>query len=355
MDRNGIVACYFLYYTAFVYGQHTLKFTVEQERPMIKTRVIPILLGTILVVLVGILVSGPAQLSPASEIASIRPSDKLAQILDRGTLVIPTDLAYPLQSDLLEGARRTGGTRCTPDQYTVGELGGFDIEVAVEIAGRLGVEACFVGAAWEAVTAGNWPEQWDISIGSMAITARRTEILYFTQPYYATPAIFFIHQDNTTYTRPADLSGQNIGVCRGCTYQAYLEGSLAIPGQSIDFVVDRPAIIPYETDTMAIHDLTVGDGLQLNAVLTAQSTGQAWTAVGQPLKPLGRPVFIEYLAAAVDRDGSPNPLPLVRQVSQIIQEMHQDGTLRHLSQKYYGEDLTAAAAQFNLETLGQFR
>ena len=68
----------------------------------------------------------------------------------------------------------------------------------------------------------------------------------------------------------------------------------------------------------------------------------------------GEPVFVEYLGAAVDKNQHRDPIPLVKRVSEIIQEMHRDGTLRQLSQKYYGTDLTAAAAQFKLETLEQF-
>jgi len=279
--------------------------------------------------------------------------DKLSEVLQRGTLIVSTDPAYPLQSDLLEGARRAALSKCSTDQYTVAELGGFDIDVAVEIATRLGVEACFVTPEWETVVGGGWGNRWDISIGSMAITQERLAVLYFTQPYYTTPAVFFVHRDNDTYRRPSDLTGKTIGVCQSCSYEAYLDGSLRVPGQPLEFVVEDAIITGYGTDAMALHDLTLGDGTTLDAVLTAQSTGQAWISVGQPLKQVGGPVFVEYLAAAVDKNAAGDPIPLVDRVSQIIEAMHQDGTLRTLSQKYYGQDLTGAAARFDLETLKQ--
>jgi polar amino acid transport system substrate-binding protein len=281
-------------------------------------------------------------------------SDKLAVVLQRGTLIVSTDPAYPLQSDLIEGARRAAPTNCTSDQYTAAELGGFDIEVAVEVATRLGVEACFVTPAWESVVSGHWADQWDISVGSIAITPERMGNLYFTQPYYTTPAAFFVHQENSTYRQLSDLSDKSIGVCGGCTYESYLDSSLNLPGQAIDVVVENPAITSYATDSMALNDLTMGDGMLLDAVLTAQPTGQAWISVGKPLKQVGEPVFIEYLAAAVDKYHRADPIPLVKRVSDIVQEMHRDGTLGQLSQKYYRTDLTAAAAQFKLETLEQF-
>ncbi len=75
--------------------------------------------------------------------------DKLAEVLARGTLIVSTDPAYPPQSELVEGAQRLPNTKCASDQHTTGELQGFDIEVAKEVARRLGVEACFVTPNWD--------------------------------------------------------------------------------------------------------------------------------------------------------------------------------------------------------------
>ncbi len=319
------------------------------------------LIGSVIAIMALIilvmLVFGEWSFSPEPELApetTMPQPDKLAEILERGALIVATDPAYPPQSDLIEGAKRSGLTKCGSDQYTATQFRGFDIAVAMQIAERLGVEACFVTPTWPEVTGGSWSDRWDISLGSMAITPERMKVLYFTQPYYATPATFFVHQDNTTFTQPGDLSGKQVGVCGGCTYEAYLDGSLNLPGQTINFVVDNAIIIDYATDTMALHDLTVGDGLQLDAVLTAQPNGLGLIEIGQPLKQLGEPVFYEYLAAAVDKNHRADSAPLVKRVSAIIQAMHADGTLRKLSQTHFETDLTSQAASFNLEDLRQF-
>ena len=47
---------------------------------------------------------------------------------------------------------------------------GFDVEVAEEVASRLGVEIEFVTPDWDMITGGNWGGRWDVSIGSMTIT-----------------------------------------------------------------------------------------------------------------------------------------------------------------------------------------
>lgn len=281
-------------------------------------------------------------------------TDKLAEILARGTLVVSSDPAYPPQSSLVEGGKRAATTKCTSDQHTASELTGFDIDSAVAIANKLGVETCFVTPDWTLITAGNWSNRWDISIGSMTITPERMTKLYFTQPYYTTPAAFFVFKDNTTYTQPSDLSGKKVGACSGCTYEFYLDGSLQIPGENINFVVKNVQFTGYGTDLDAIQDLSLGDGVRLDAVLTAQPTGAGAIKDGLPIKQLGEPVYFEYLAGAVDKASTPDPVPFLKKVSEVIQGLNTDGTLLTLSQKYYGIDLTTAAASFDLAALNQW-
>lgn len=281
-------------------------------------------------------------------------NSKLDEVMNRGILIISTDPAYPPQSELVEGGSRAAETQCAGDQHTASELTGFDVETAVAIAEKMGLEPCFVTPDWTLITGGSWSDRWDISIGSMTITPGRMENLYFTQPYYTTPAAFFVHQDNTSFSQPSDLSGQTIGACTGCTYDFYLDKSLEIPGEDINFVVDNPEFMGYETDLNALQDLALGDGVRLDAVMTAQPTGQGAIDDGLPLKQLGDPVYFEYLAGAIDKQHSTDPAPLVEKVSEVINELHQDGTLLALSQKYYGLDLTSAAADFDWSQLNQF-
>jgi polar amino acid transport system substrate-binding protein len=304
-----------------------------------------------LLVIIFVLLIGCGGVEPSPE--PTPADDLLAKISARGTLVVATDPAYPPQSGLVPGAQRAPDTACASNEFTADELTGFDVDTAVEIARRLGVEPCFVTPPWTQLTAGNWDDRWDISVGSMAITPERMEVLYFTQPYYATPAALFVHQDNTTFSQPSDLSGKRVGGCTDCTYEAYLQGTLVIPGLEIDFVIKDPVIVGYDVDLPALQDLAVGDGVRLDGVLVAQPTGLQAIVDGLPLKQLGDPVFFEYLATAVDKKSSQDPTSFVREVSAHIQQMHSDGTLLELSEKYYGEDFTTAASQFDIDSLDQ--
>jgi polar amino acid transport system substrate-binding protein len=253
----------------------------------------------------------------------------LADVMERGTLRVSTDPAYPPQSFLNEQ----------------GEMEGFDIDVATEIANRLGVEVAWETPAWDTIIAGNWAGRWDLSVGSMTVTPEREEVLHFTPAYYYTPAAVAVHDDNSTVSDlESDLDGKRIGVCGGCTYEFYLDGSLEIPGEEIDFVIDDAEIKPYDTDSSAIQDLALGDGVRLDAAISALPTLQEAEKKGKPIKIVGDPVFYEPLAAAVDREAPSDPQPFVDRISEIIHEMHADGTLSELSMKWYGVDLTKKAS-----------
>ena len=251
----------------------------------------------------------------------------LKEVCDKGTLTVSTDPAYPPQSSL------------DPKTNT---YKGFDIDVATEIAHRLGVDIAWETPSWDVLTAGGWNDRWQMSVGSMTPTNARQKVLDFTQPYYYTPAVVVVNKDNTSITDiSTDLDGKKIGVCSGCTYDQFLQKTLEIKGFTFDFVIDDADIHGYDTDTTALQDLALGDGTRLDAVITSLTTAQGYADAGNPVKIVGDPVFYEPLAVAFDKSSQADPTSLVQAVDKIVGEMHDDGTLTELSKKWYdGVDLT---------------
>ena len=188
----------------------------------------------------------------------------------------------------------------------------------------------------------------------MAITRDRTNTLYFTQPYITGTAVVFVHSANQVFSVPADLSGKKIGVCAGCAYEAYLKGSLEIPGETITFPIKNAAIFAYDTDTSALADLALGDGVQLDAVITDPDTGQAAIASGLPIRQLEGNLYYDYDAIAIDKKSNKDPQSLANRITELIQQMHKDGTLLKLSEQVYHGDFTTRASQYDLTTLMQF-
>jgi polar amino acid transport system substrate-binding protein len=236
---------------------------------------------------------------------------------------VATDPQYPPQSSLNE---------------ETGEWEGFDIDVATEIANRMGVEVEFITPGWEQIIAGNWQDRWDVSVGSMTVTPERDEVLHFATPYYYTPAAVAVREeDAATMTDVAtDFDGATIGVCGGCTYEFYLDGSLNIPGEEIEFVIDDAEVATYNTDVPAIKDLEVG---RLDAAISSLTTLQGAQEGGSAIEIVGN-VFYEPLSVAVDRSAELDPTSFVEELDRIVQEMHSDGTLGALSEEWFGQDLS---------------
>jgi polar amino acid transport system substrate-binding protein len=259
--------------------------------------------------------------------------DLLSSIEDKGVLTVSTDPAYPPQSEL---------------NKDTGQYEGFDIDVATEIAKRLDVDIAWETPAWETIISGNWAGRWDISVGSMTITPERAKVLNFTPPYYFTPAAYAVHEDNTTITDVSGLNGKKIGACGGCTYDLYLQNKLNIAKDEagvpvkIESVVTNPEIKTYDTDSTAIQDLSLGDGRRLDAVVSALPTLEAAIDAGSPIKVVPPDLYYEPLSVAIDKSSQLDPTSLVERISEIIEEMHADGTMVELSEKWYGTDLTVA-------------
>jgi polar amino acid transport system substrate-binding protein len=262
--------------------------------------------------------------SPGGTTSGAGAQTMLQRVLASGKLRVSTDPAYPPQSSYNE---------------KTGKWEGFDIDVADEIAKRLGVTTDWKTPSWDVITAGKWNNRWDLSVGSMTITKERAQVLDFTEPYYYTPAGLAVQQ-GSAYTSLDQLAGKTIGVCGACTYQFYLERKLDIPGYSFNYVVPKNITIKtYDTDSTAIQDLTVG---RIDAAMSAEPTLQGAIDAGDPIRLVGGPFFYEPLAAAVDKSAPGDPAAFTKKVSEIIQQMHDDGTLTRLSMKWYKTDLTVA-------------
>jgi len=115
--------------------------------------------------------------------------DLLSAIKARGYILVSTDPNYEPQSFLNTEGKRPSDTKCPGDTLTTAEMQGFDVDVAKAVGEALAVETCFATPSWDSITAGNWADKWDVSIGSMTVTVDRQKILDFSIPYYYTPAV----------------------------------------------------------------------------------------------------------------------------------------------------------------------
>jgi ABC-type amino acid transport substrate-binding protein len=299
------------------------------------------------ILIVMVAACGGTSASPSS---SANPTtDKLAQILARGTLVGYAELDYPPQSIRVDGGVRANPTKCLANQLTGPEVTGFDIDTHKLVAEALGMEPCFVSPQFSEVTAGRWGDRWDIAYASGAINGGRMEVLWMTQPYYYIPQVFLVPQDSPAHVS-ADLDGKTIGTCTSCTVEAYLQGTLVIPGVELVQKVKDPVLAGYETEFPGIDDLAAG---RIDAFLVAEPVAKQAMAEGRALRILEEPAFSMYPSGFVDKNSGLSVKAFFDRVNEIIQAAHADGRMKALSMEWFETDYTTPAGEFVLSALEQ--
>lgn len=219
-------------------------------------------------------------------------------------------------------------------------MDGFDVNVAQEIAKRLGVEIEFVTPEWAVITAGSWNGRWDMSVGSMTPTSDRAKVLSFPAVYYYTPAVLVVHNDSKAQSA-ADLNDKKLGACASCTFELYLQHDLTIDAEgapAFTYDITPASILSLPNAAAVMNDLRLGDGVRVDGLVDALPAVNGAIEAGYPFRVVGEPLFYEPLAIALEKGDA----ELDAKIAAIVDEMKADGALTALSTKWYGEDYTTA-------------
>lgn len=252
--------------------------------------------------------------------------ENLNRVLDKKELVVATSGNWPPQAFLNEN----------------NEMDGFDVDVAKAVGERLNVKVSFVTPDWSVITSGKWHGRWDMSVGSMTPTKPRAKVLNFPAIYYYSPYVFAVHKESMLDKR-TDLNGKIIGLESATTSEDYINRKLVIDAQDVPpFVYDvTPGEVKsYSSSTAPLDDLRLGDGVRVDAILSAQQSIEAAIKNGYPIKLLNDlPAFYEPAAIAISIGDS----EFSQRISEIVEELQSDGTIESLSMKWYGVDYSRSA------------
>jgi polar amino acid transport system substrate-binding protein len=215
-----------------------------------------------------------------------------------------------------------------------GAITGFDIDIAQEIAARLGVTLKIVTPGWNAIMAGHWQGQWDIAMGAIEPTAEHGAVLEFAAIYADAPAVILVH-NGTSIAGIADLKGGRIGVEAGSVYEAYLRGENATPGSALHDAV----IIAYEVEPFGIDDLARKEDSAIDAMVVSLLTAHDAIGIGKPVAIAGPPLFHRPFVIAADK-GDPE---FAARIAEAVEAMRADGTLTRLSVQDLGVDTAPPA------------
>jgi len=205
-----------------------------------------------------------------------------------------------------------------------GDVIGFDVDVAEEIATRLGMDMEYVTTSWDGIIEGLRAKRYDAILGSMAITDEREERVDFSVPYYYSGAQLFVLKDGKYQTTDDIDSSMVAGLVTGTTFE-----------QDAKTLGVRAKL--YEDDNQTLLELINGrnDGVITDRVVGLNAVSQL--KGGEKVTALGSVLRTERMGIAFHEDAD----DLREKVDEVLLEMHKDGTLAEISAKWFnGEDIT---------------
>ena len=252
--------------------------------------------------------SSAAASGAASSAASTGAADQLAAIQTNGKLVVA-----------LEGAWQPWSYHDESDT-----LVGYDVEVSRAIAEKLGVEPEYVESDWDSLFAGLDAGRYDMVCNGVEVTEERAKTYAFTTPYGYIHTALAVRKDNTDITSFEDLKGKTTANSLASTYMELAE-SYGATVQGIDTLEETIQLLTAgRIDATLNADVSFYDYLNVHPdadfKLVAQTAEASHVAI---------PVLKSEDTAYLDA------------LNTAIEELRADGTLKTLSETYFGQDISS--------------
>lgn len=244
----------------------------------------------------------------SSLFAPVFAADLLDEVKANGTLKVGLEGTYP------------------PFNYqdASGQLTGFEVDLAKALAEELGVKAAFQPTKWDGILAALESRRLDVVINQVTISDERKQKYDFSTPYTVSGIQALTRKaDADTIKSPDDLAGKKVGVGLGTNYEQWLKEK-----------VPQAEIRTYDDDPTKFQDLNVGriDVIlvdRLAAFEMVEKTGDRLAVAGD--------AFSRQESGVALRKGNPQ---LLAAIDAAIAKLRADGTLKELSEKWFGADVT---------------
>lgn len=231
--------------------------------------------------------------------------DLLAKVKDEGKLLIGTEGTYP------------------PFTFhdDKGELTGFDVEIAKEVAKRIGVEPVFMETQWDAMFAGLDSERFDMIANQVGIRPDRQEKYDFSEGYITSAAVLIVNEDNDEIKAFEDLKGKKSAQSMTSNYadiaKSYEAEIVGVEGfnQAIELLASKRAEATINDKLSFLDFKKQKPDAPVKIVATADDASQS---------------------GLMFRKGNET---LVEEVNKALQAMIDDGTYLEISKKWFGEDV----------------
>ncbi len=203
---------------------------------------------------------------------------------------------------------------------------GYDIDLAKEVAKRMGVELRAQPIDWAAKEQELDTKKIDCIWNGFTMTPERKEMLNFTEAYLDNAQIIVVRKDSGIYTL-ADLAGKSIGL------QAGSSASIALDSKP-EFKDSLKEVVEFKDNVMAFMDL---DMKGIDAVIVDMVVaGYAIQTENYPFVMLEEMLTTEEYGIGFRK----NDNALRNEVQKILEEMAADGTVAAISTKWFSTDIS---------------
>ncbi len=236
-------------------------------------------------------------------------SEKAEETTEGGTLIVGFDQDFPPMGFLGDN----------------GEYTGFDLELAQEVAKRLGLEYKAQPIAWDAkdmeLESGNIDCIWN----GFTITGREDDYTW-TEPYMANTQVFVVRNDSGIAGKD-DLAGKVVE----CQADSSAEAALK---EDPDLTATFAQLLTTADYNSAFMDLQQGavDAIAMDVIVAGyqiQQRNADFTILDDSLS-------AEEYGVGFKKGNT----ELRDKVQATLEDMAKDGTMKEISEKWFGEDVT---------------
>ena len=219
--------------------------------------------------------------------------------VEDGKLIMSTNAAFP------------------PYEMTndAGEYEGIDVEMAGEIAKRLGLELEIDDMDFDSALLAVQQGKSDIAMAGITVSEDRLLVMNFSDSYANGVQVIIVPEDSDIAS-PDDLEGKLIGTQRATTGNIYCVDEYG-----------EDAVITYDNGLTAVQALTNG---QLDCVIIDNAPAQSFVEANPGLKILDTAFAEEDYAIGVAKGNT----QLLDAINSILAEMEADGTTQAIVDKY---------------------
>ncbi len=232
-----------------------------------------------------------------------------AKTTDGGTLIVGFDQDFPPMGFVGDD----------------GEYTGFDLELAQEVAKRLGLEYKAQPIAWDSkdmeLESGNIDCIWN----GFTMTGREDDYTW-TEPYMANQQVFVVANDSDINSQ-ADLAGKIVEVQADSSAEAALKEAPELTATFKELLTTAD----YNTAFMDLEQGAV-DAIAMDVIVAGYQIQQR----NADFKILDDSLSEEEYGVGFKKDNT----ELRDKVQSTLEEMAEDGTLQEVSEKWFSKDVT---------------